>query len=41
MVIAGYTDSVGDPNYNITLSQNRAAAVQTFLQAQVNNPALT
>lgn len=27
MVVAGYTDSLGDPNYNIDLSQRRAQAV--------------
>lgn len=39
--ITGYTDSIGDPNFNQTLSQQRAQAVQTFLQQNVNNSGLT
>ena len=31
--IAGYTDSVGSPDRNLTLSQQRAEAVQAFLVA--------
>ena len=41
VMIAGYTDSVGDSGYNVTLSQNRAASVQSFLQSNVGNSALT
>lgn len=41
VAIVGYTDSIGTAAYNIGLSQRRAAAVQTFLGAQVANPALT
>ena len=41
VMIAGYTDSIGDSNYNVTLSQKRAASVQSFLQANVANGALT
>ncbi|MDQ2729536.1 MAG: OmpA family protein [Actinomycetota bacterium] len=39
--IVGYTDSIGDPNYNIGLSQRRAASVQAYLQPNVNNAGLT
>lgn len=39
--IVGYTDSVGDANYNIGLSQRRAASVQAYLQPNVNNAGLT
>ena len=39
--ITGYTDSIGDPGFNQNLSQQRAQAVQGFLQQNVNNPALT
>jgi OOP family OmpA-OmpF porin len=31
--IAGYTDSVGSPERNVTLSQQRADAVEAFLVA--------
>lgn len=34
--VVGYTDSVGDPAYNQTLSENRAAAVVAALQPLVN-----
>ncbi len=40
VTINGYTDSVGTDSYNQTLSQNRAASVQAFLQANVGNGAL-
>ncbi len=39
--IVGYTDSIGTPAYNIGLSQRRAASVQAYLQANVNNTGLT
>lgn len=41
IAITGYTDSVGDPNYNQQLSQNRANSVQGFLQQAVGNSSLT
>ncbi|MDQ2728933.1 MAG: OmpA family protein [Actinomycetota bacterium] len=41
VLIVGYTDSIGDANYNIGLSQRRAASVQGYLQPNVNNPGLT
>lgn len=40
VTILGYTDSIGDPDYNVGLSQNRAAAVQTFLTTHISNPGL-
>src|SRR5208282_1549019 len=33
--IDGYTDSFGKPDYNLTLSQQRAEAVQAWLQQHV------
>jgi len=33
--IDGYSDSFGKPDYNVTLSQQRAQAVQTWLQARI------
>ncbi len=33
--IDGYTDSFGKPDYNVTLSQQRAEAVQAWLQERV------
>jgi outer membrane protein OmpA-like peptidoglycan-associated protein len=33
--IDGYSDSFGKPDYNATLSQQRAAAVQAWLQARI------
>jgi general secretion pathway protein A len=33
-IIEGHTDSVGDPNYNKLISENRAAAVKNFLVGQ-------
>ncbi len=33
--IDGYTDSFGTPGYNLTLSQQRAAAVQAWLQERI------
>jgi len=32
--IFGYTDSSGKPEYNLTLSQNRAASVKTYLTSK-------
>jgi outer membrane protein OmpA-like peptidoglycan-associated protein len=32
--VSGYTSSVGDPSYNLQLSQRRASAVSSYLQAQ-------
>ncbi len=34
IVVKGYTDSLGDPNYNIDLSQRRAQAVADALKAR-------
>lgn len=34
VVVKGYTDSLGDPNYNIDLSQRRAQAVADALKAR-------
>lgn len=34
IVVKGYTDSLGDPNYNIDLSQRRAQAVANALKAR-------
>lgn len=34
MLVVGYTDSVGDEDYNQTLSEKRAASVINFLQQQ-------
>ena len=33
--IDGYTDSFGKPDYNVTLSQQRAAAVQAWLRERI------
>lgn len=41
VAIVGYTDSIGDAKYNVGLSQRRAAAVQAYLQPNVNNAGLT
>lgn len=38
--IVGYTDSIGDANYNLGLSQRRATSVQAYLQANVKNAGL-
>lgn len=38
MVVAGYTDSMGDINYNIDLSQRRAQAVADQLVKEGVNP---
>jgi outer membrane protein OmpA-like peptidoglycan-associated protein len=35
--IDGYSDSFGRPDYNLTLSQQRAQAVQNWLQAQASS----
>ena len=32
--VAGHTDNVGEPESNLTLSNNRALAVFNYLQAQ-------
>ncbi len=34
VVVKGYTDSLGDPNYNVDLSQRRAQAVADALKAR-------
>ncbi|MGB5319240.1 OmpA family protein [Eudoraea sp.] len=34
LMIQGYTDSTGDENYNLTLSEKRANAVGAYLKAQ-------
>jgi outer membrane protein OmpA-like peptidoglycan-associated protein len=39
--VAGYTDSIGTPGYNLGLSQRRAAAVAAYLHANINNPRLS
>ena len=31
VIITGYTDNVGDPEFNVTLSQQRAEAVRDYL----------
>ena len=41
VMIDGYTDSVGDANYNQTLSEQRAAAVQQALQPLVHKAGVT
>jgi outer membrane protein OmpA-like peptidoglycan-associated protein len=38
--ITGYTDDIGAPDYNVGLSERRAASVQAYLQAHVDNPGL-
>jgi OmpA-OmpF porin, OOP family len=38
VLIEGHTDSVGDPGYNLTLSERRANAVQDFLIMQGVEP---
>lgn len=38
--IVGYTDNIGAPDYNSGLSQRRAASVQAYLQAHVDNQGL-
>lgn len=40
VTIAGHTDSIGTPQYNLGLSLRRARSVQAYLQAHVGNPAL-
>lgn len=39
--VLGYTDSIGKPSYNLSLSRRRADAVRAFLEAKVGVPALT
>jgi outer membrane protein OmpA-like peptidoglycan-associated protein len=39
VIIEGHTDSVGDPNYNLALSERRAVAVMHWLNAYENVPA--
>lgn len=41
VTIDGYTDSIGTDAFNLTLSQQRAAAVQSFLGSHVTNAGLT
>ena len=38
VAIQGYTDKIGDAQYNLELSRRRAEAVQTYLVAQHNIP---
>jgi len=35
--VTGHTDSMGEEDYNLELSERRAQAVQTFLQAAFPN----
>jgi outer membrane protein OmpA-like peptidoglycan-associated protein len=39
--IDGYSDSFGKPDYNLTLSQQRAEAVQAWLQQRIGQPTYT
>ena len=41
MAVIGHTDSTGDASYNQSLSEQRAAAVQTFLKAAYPNVNIT
>ncbi len=34
--IAGHTDSAGDPDFNLTLSQDRADAIKRYIERKVN-----
>ncbi|WP_237144155.1 OmpA family protein [Pontibacter pamirensis] len=34
--IAGHTDSFGDPDFNLSLSQDRAEAIKRYIERQVN-----
>jgi outer membrane protein OmpA-like peptidoglycan-associated protein len=36
--IDGYSDSIGKPDYNLTLSEQRAEAVQTWMEAHITQP---
>ena len=36
--IAGHTDSFGDPDFNLSLSQDRADAIKRYIERQVNIP---
>lgn len=36
--IAGHTDSAGDPNFNLTLSQSRAEAIMNYIEQKANIP---
>ena len=38
LIIRGYTDSQGDPNYNTTLSESRARQGKTLLVAKGISP---
>lgn len=38
LLIVGYTDAIGTPEYNQTLSQERATAAATYLEAHGVNP---
>ncbi len=37
-MVAGHTDSQGNDSYNLNLSENRAAAVRAYLEANMNLP---
>jgi outer membrane protein OmpA-like peptidoglycan-associated protein len=36
-LISGYTDATGDENYNVTLAQRRASAVQLYLAERLGS----
>ncbi|PRY13102.1 outer membrane protein OmpA-like peptidoglycan-associated protein [Pontibacter ummariensis] len=36
--IAGYTDGFGDPNFNLSLSQDRADAIKRYIERQIGIP---
>ncbi len=38
IIVAGHTDSQGNDSYNLTLSENRAAAVRAYLEANMGLP---
>lgn len=38
VTITGYTDSVGDADYNLDLSRRRAESVRGYLASKVNRP---
>jgi outer membrane protein OmpA-like peptidoglycan-associated protein len=41
VTVTGYTDSIGKDDFNVTLSQARAQAVQAYLASKVTRPGLT